>query len=1201
MFVHLRLKTEFSLLNSVLTIDKIVNYTKEDSALAVGMMDDFSLSGTLQFSSYISKNKVKPIIGVNVCVIDNKRMLDDVVKLPYFGFIAQTKVGYQNLLKLLYYGESLFQKSSRDELYLYIDDLTKVDLTDVICITGGYGGLLSRQFLQNRIDDANITAESLKNIFGDRLYVELTRHGNKYEEKLEDLLVDLAYKYNVPLVATNDVHFAKSTQFEAYDALTCIKHGRYITEKNREILNPNYYLKNQGEMMELFADIPEAIQNTVEIAKRCSFYLQEGKPMLPSFPTENGRSENDELRILAENGLEERLLQNAANDDITNLNEAEQKSTREQYFARLEYELSVIEKMGFAGYFLIVSDFICWAKENKIPVGPGRGSGAGSIIAWATKITDLDPIQYGLYFERFLNPDRVSMPDFDIDFCQSRRGEVIEYVQQKYGKSRVASIITFGKLQAKAVLKDVGRVMQLSYNAVDEVCKMIPFSPLDPITIAKAIQMDSQLQDQIQNDPDIQNLVRIAMELEGLNRHHSTHAAGIIIGARDLIEITPLIVEENTNLPVIAFNMKDVEKIGLLKFDFLGLKTLTVIQQVCDLVESSSGKKININNISVHNEKTFQLLQSTKLRGIFQLETGTPREALAKIKTDRIEDLIAITSLNRPGPMENIPDYIRRKLGQDKVEYPHPLLASVLEETYGVIIYQEQVMEVARVIAGYTLAEADLLRRAMGKKIKEEMDQQKAIFASGAERNGINKDKASEIFDLVEKFAGYGFNKAHAAAYSVISYQTAYLKANYQIEFFIANLNLEISDTDKLNEFINDAKGFKIPISLPDINKSFGEFQIGTFDDKLEILYALGGLKSVGLNSAMEIAKIRAEKGSFTSIFDFAKKVGHKICNKKQLESLILTGSFDKLHENRKQLFESVEIIVKYAGECEKMLNSNQNALFGGENSSEDLSAFATLKNVGADYSFDEKLAKELDCIGFYLSSHPLLGCANVVNNPDIFKSGDLADILPGVKKNIKLAGVVTKITQRFRKSGRFCFIQLTDLDGVFEVAVFNSDLISNARDLIIEGKLICLDVSASRDDSGLRLIANEIRDISSVKLSKSSNNNAALGVQNVVISANLQPAEIRRNISPKIPEITQISQENSTIKPDIIAKEINHPTPSDIRYVFFENSLELNKFIKKIKAFPAQNGTVIIAIFRGMKLNLGAFDISHLDLQKYE
>lgn len=1209
MFVHLRTRTEFSILNSVLTIDEICNFTKNNQSKAICMMDDFSLSGALQFSYYLSKNKIKPILGLNISIIDNIKTLNETKKLPYMGFIATSELGYKNLLKMLYKAEFSEQKNNQGQRYITIQDIESLNTEDVICITGGYNGLISRNFLNDTLDNCFIIAEKLYTIFKDRLYIELTRHGNKREFELENFLIDLAYKYNIPLVATNDVHFPKKENFDSYDILTCISSGQYVQEKNRETINENYYLKTEQEMIDLFSDIPEAIENTVIIAKRCNFYLEGNKPMLASFVSEDGISEDDYLKNISVKGLHERLKFENIID----------KQEYEKYFQRLDFELSVVQKMGFAGYFLIVSDFIIWAKKNNIPVGPGRGSGAGSIIAWACKITNLDPIKYGLLFERFLNPERVSMPDFDIDFCQSKREEVINYVKNKYGNSRVASIITFGKLQAKAVLKDVGRVMQLSYGMVDEVCKMIPFSPLEQITIQKAIEMDPKLQQQIEDDPDIQNLVRIAMELEGLNRHTSTHAAGIIIGAMDLIEIAPMAKDENSDLPILAFNMKDAEKIGLLKFDFLGLKTLTVIQQTCDLIKHNTGNIINIDEVNIYDEQTFNLLRSTKLKGVFQLESNTPRDALAKIKTDRIEDLIAITSLNRPGPMEFIPEYVRRKLGQEVVIYPHPLLENTLKETFGIIIYQEQVMEVAKVIAGYTLSGADLLRRAMGKKIKEEMDEQRDVFIKGAQStHNIDAQRASEIFDLVAKFAGYGFNKSHAAAYSVISYQTAYLKANYTIEFFVANLNLDINNTDKLNEFISDARNFDINIILPNVNVSDGYFTISK--DRKSIIYGLGGLKSVGIVSAMEIAKIRSEIGEFKDIFDFAKKTGHKICNKKQLESLILTGAFDELHDKRKQLFESVDIITKYASDLEKSKNDNQSELFGESESSGNGSYVMKLKDIKIDYDKKEKLKYEMDFIGFYLSSHPLSDYENIIKSDKITKSCNLESITPGKKYTIQMVGVVTKIVQRFRKGGRFCFLHLSDLDGIFEVAIFNSDLIDKARDLLIEGHLNWLEISATRDDSGLRLIANDIADINNISdnyksKQTSQSNNEAFKVnkaQEVNINAETQNHNLKSIIKTEN-KYAKYTPQISTINPSIsknLDKEISILTENIQNFdeyqegisILIQNSQELRNMSKILAKLESDNGKKVVILYQGLILKMDKkYDISKLNLKKYE
>ncbi len=1194
MFIHLRCKTEFSILNSTITVDGLKKFAKSCNTKAIGMMDDFSMSGALYFSSNLEKEGVKPILGLSMAILDDERWLSDIEqKLPKLGFLAMSKLGYQNLLKMLAKAEFSEQKSQNEEFYLKTQDFKELNLQDVICISGGYFGPISRYFLGNEEEKANIVCEKLLSLFGDKFYIELTRHGREREFDAENFAIDLALKHNIGLVATNDPHFIKKENFYSYDVLTCISSGRYVQEKNRIKLNENYYLKTEEEMIELFSDIPEAIANTVEIAKRCNFFLKGGNPMLPAF-CDNGENENDVLKKIAKDGLIERLLE-------CEIPESEKKI----YHDRLDFEAEVITKMGFAGYFLIVSDFIVWAKKNNIPVGPGRGSGAGSIIAWACKITNLDPIKYGLLFERFLNPERVSMPDFDIDFCQTKREQVINYVKEKYGKSRVASIITFGKLQAKAVLKDVGRVLQMSYAHVDSVCKMIPFSPLEPITIEKAIQMDQNLQKEMEQDPEVQNLIRIAMELEGLNRHTSTHAAGIIIGAVDLIEIAPMKKDENSDLPVLGFNMKDAEKMGLLKFDFLGLKTLTVIQQACELAEKFDKKPIDIDKISIHDEKTFKLLQSSKLKGIFQLEAAIPRQTLENIKTDRIEDLIAITSLNRPGPMEFIPDYVRRKTGQEQVSYPHELLKSVLSETFGIIIYQEQVMEVAKVLAGYTLGEADLLRRAMGKKIKEEMDQQRAVFVDGAKKtHDIEKSVASEIFDLVEKFAGYGFNKSHAAAYSLISYQTAYLKANYTIEFFVANLNLDINNTDKINEFISDARNFDIKIVLPNVNISGGYFEIS--QDRKSIIYGLGALKSVGIGSALEIAKIRAEQGDFRDVFDFAKKVGHRICNKGQVESLICSGSFDDLHKNRKQLFDSVDVITKFASDLSKSDQSDSMSLF-----SDDVMEIKLpeLKNTPKDYTEIEKLQFEMECIGFYLSSHPLSQYPRIVENKGITKSSQLQDLLEK-KQTIKMAGVVTKVVQRFRKGGRFCFMSLSDLEGIVEIAIFNSDMIMENKDLIVEGKLIYVDVSAIRDESGLRLIGNEIKSVidansrleieekTSKKVAEKEQAQISNHYQKIAQSENKVIIKEKVEIKAEIKKIEDKANNEFQILPKEVKKE--SLVGLDSICIKIDGKLELKSLIKTLKKLESKEGQKVAINFMNMLIKLRKkYDISGLNLEK--
>jgi len=682
-------------------------------------------------------------------------------------------------------------------------------------------GILGKNILENNLNGAEKLAEKFQKIFAGDFYIQISRHVLENEKKIEQNLIDIAYKFNIPLVAINDNYFLEPSMHQAQDVLNCIGQKRYLIEEDRDKLTVNHHFKTNQQMLELFADMPEAIENTVNIAKKCHIMAFEREPTLPNFPTKEGLSEAEELEEKSREGLKERLKFKFQMEEIP-----DQEKITKEYTERLEYELGIIKRMNFSGYFLIVSDFITWSKENDIPVGPGRGSGAGSIIAWVLQITDLDPIRFGLLFERFLNPERVSMPDFDIDFCQARRDEVIDYVQKKYGKDMVAQIITFGKLQAKAAIKDVGRVLQMPYNQVDRICKLIPFNAIEAVTLAKAIEMDKDLQNAIEEDEEIKKLTDIALMLEGVNRHASTHAAGIVIGDKKLKEIGCLYSDDINSMPAIGYSMKYAEKAGLVKFDFLGLKTLTVIDNTVKLINKSRDTNLDINKIRLDDKDTFDMLSDGDSIGVFQIESSGMRSVLKQMKPDKIEDIIALISLYRPGPMDNIPTYIRRKAGLEKIEYPHPLLAQVLEETYGVIVYQEQVMEIAKILGGYSLGAADLLRRAMGKKDKDEMDKQRKIFIEGAAKNNIDAKKSEEIFELVNKFAGYGFNKSHAAAYAMISYQTAYLKANYPVEFIIASINLEIDNSEKINNFLQMAKDHNIKILPADINESQALFDI---------------------------------------------------------------------------------------------------------------------------------------------------------------------------------------------------------------------------------------------------------------------------------------------------------------------------------------------------------------------------------------
>jgi len=834
MYIALRNHTTYSLCKGAIKINDLIETAKSLKMPALAIMDSQNLFGALEFSMSCKKAGIQPILGCEMLVDfqlnDTKNMsnLDFEKTLAKTPLIATNNQGYKNLMYLV--SQSYLNRQNGITPHINFE-LLKQNSSGLIMLSGGSEGIIAS--LLNNDQEKLITKilADFSQFFHNNFYIEITRHHTKNELAIEEKLIKIAMQNNLPLVATNDVYFLTPEMHEAQDILSCIYEGHTQIEENRHKNSSEQYFKKISEFCELFADLPEAIENTINIAKRCHTMAFERPPTLPKFSNFANFNEAEELRIQSQEGLKIRLQQKFLLDEKTqNLSEPEkieqQKIIEKNYFDRLNYELEIIIKMNFSGYFLIVSDFIKWAKNNQIPVGPGRGSGAGSIIAWSLQITDLDPIRFGLLFERFLNPERVSMPDFDIDFCQSRRDEVIDYVQKKYGNDFVAQIITFGKLQARAVLKDVGRVLQMPYSQVDRICKLIPFNAVEAVTLEKAITMDKDLQTAIKEDPQITKLVDIGLKLEGLNRHASTHAAGVVIGDRPLQEICALYLDEGSSMPAVGYSMKYAESAGLVKFDFLGLKTLTTILEAVKLIEKTRGVKIDINNIHLDDKKTFEMLATGDSIGVFQIESSGMRSVLRKMRADKIEDIIALISLYRPGPMDNIPTYIRRKHGDEKITYPHPLLENVLKETYGVIVYQEQVMEIAKILAGYSLGGADLLRRAMGKKIKEEMDKQRQIFVEGAKKNAVDEQQANEIFDLVDKFAGYGFNKSHAAAYAMISYQTAYLKAHFLPEFLTASINLEIDNTDKINIFLQVANRHKIPVLPPDINHSNADFSI---------------------------------------------------------------------------------------------------------------------------------------------------------------------------------------------------------------------------------------------------------------------------------------------------------------------------------------------------------------------------------------
>ena len=1026
-------------------MDDLVDLCVKNKMPAMGITDTGNLFCSLEFSKKCADKGIKPIIGCTL-LFDSEIDKGTTRSLDKIVLIAKNEIGYKNLLKLV--SSSFLDHQNDTQNFISLSDL-KTYSTGLIVLTAGFEGTIGRLILQNRFKEAENFLLQLKKILHDHLYVELIRRKISEEDKKESYLLEMSYKLNIPLVATNDIYFSNKNMYEAHDALICIAAGRYIDEDLRQKSNREYYFKSAKEMRELFCDIPEALHNTINIAKRCSYLVEERLPMLP-------KAFGNEVEIIiseAQQGLKDRLKRVPSEE-------------HQLYQERLEYELGVITKMNFSGYFLIVSDFIKWSKSQNIPVGPGRGSGAGSLVAWCLCITDLDPIKFGLMFERFLNPERISMPDFDIDFCQFRRDEVIKYVQNKYGHERVAQIITFGKLQARAVIRDVGRVLQMPYSQVDKISKLVPINLVNPVTLAKAIQMEPLLKKEQEENEQVAKLLSIALKLEGLHRHASTHAAGIVIADRDLVELVPLYKDAKSDMLVVQYSMSYAEMAGLVKFDFLGLKTLTVISNCCKLIVEND-KDFDLANIPLEDKKTFKLLANGDSTGVFQFESSGMRDALRKLKADSIKDLMALGALYRPGPMDNIPLYIACKHGKQKPDYMHPLLHDILKETFGVIIYQEQVLHVAQKLAGYSLGAADLLRKAMGKKIKEEMDAQRQQFVEGAVRNKVEREDAVKIFDLVAKFAGYGFNRAHAASYAIISYQTAYLKANYPLEFLTSCLNIEMNDTDKLNLFISDAKNQNIKILPPDVNNSKAHFSI----EGDGIRYGLGALKNVGLQAMQLLAEEREENGKFSDIFDFAKRLSSKILNKRQLENIIKSGSFDPICNNRKQLLESVDVIISYNNLMKKEENTNQISFFGAAHISESKPALVEID----DFSSSEKLNKEYESFGFYLSNHPLDRYKNLLENSKIKSSEYLKNDLSDGFSVVHLAGVVLQVKTRMSPKGRFVSVLFSDYYSSFEISIFNDDLLAVSNDLINSNIPLYIMADVKKDEGGIRLTATKI------------------------------------------------------------------------------------------------------------------------------
>jgi DNA polymerase-3 subunit alpha len=1066
-FIHLRVHTAYSLSEGAIRVKELPSLCKSLGMPAIAVTDTDNVFGAMEVSNVLREKGIQPIIGCQLSIAATARMPVTPGR-PAAGqrqagreavvLLVQNRTGWRNLLQLIaeaYAGahDAADPRISLAALCGHAEGL--------ILLTGGPDGPLARPLLEGRPEMAAATASRLREAFGDRLYVELQRHGQEAEAAVEPALLALARDHDLPIVATNDAYFAGPEMYDAHDALLCVAQGVHVADVNRWRLTVEHGLKSAAEMCAVFADLPDAVENTVLIAKRCAFAIEPVKPMLPPYDCAAG-DEQTTLRAQAEVGLTDRLRAMAGGLPA---------GYREKdYRERLHYELDVICQMGFAGYFLIVGEFIQWAKARDIPVGPGRGSGAGSVVAWSLGITDLDPLRFGLLFERFLNPERVSMPDFDIDFCQERRDEVIRHVQEKYGPDRVAQIITFGKLQARAVLRDVGRVLGMPYGQVDRICKLVPNNPANPVSLDGALKAEPQLQAIIAEDETVGRLVEIARRLEGLYRHASTHAAGVVIADRPLSELIPLYRDPRSDLLVTGFNMKWVEQAGLVKFDFLGLKTLTVLAKALELIRAGGHEAPDLATLPLDDEATFQLLGRGDTVGVFQLESAGMRDALRRLKPDTFEDIIAVVALYRPGPMDNIPSYIRRKHGEEQPDFLYPTLQPILRETHGIMIYQEQVMQIAQELSGYSLGSADLLRRAMGKKIKEEMDKQRESFVGGAVAKGVPQSKASQIFELVAKFAGYGFNKSHAAAYALIAYQTAWLKANHPLEFFAASMTLDLNNSDKLAGFRQELSRLGIRLLPPDLNASEATFSVERGANS-GIRYALAGIKTIGEPAARSVVAERDRGGPFRSLADFAGRVAGRYLNKRQLENLARAGAFDTLETNRRRVHDSVEVMLRLSSAAgPSQNNADQIALFAVAEFEQ--APKLQLADV-ADWPPLTRLSEELEAVGFYLSAHPLSAWWAKLKRLKVTPWAELEG--SGRSGSVLLAGTVIGRKERTSAKGsKYAFVQLSDTTGIFEVTVF-SEILSAERRFLEPACSVLLHVSAQGDGESMRCVVQRL------------------------------------------------------------------------------------------------------------------------------
>ena len=1030
-FNHFKVHTQYSICEGAIKIDQLKDYCKTNKIKSLGLSDTYNLSGSLEFSENLSSAGTQPIIGTQI-LFTYKNFTG------FIPLIAKNKDGYKNIIELS--SKSYLENSEITDPHCNFDDLLNKS-SGIIALSGSIRCLIGSLFNKGLFNEINDIIEKLSKTFKNDFYVEIQRHNDLNEKEFENYNLNISKKFDLPIIATNEVYYLDQNMYEAHDALMCIGQKTYVNDVNRLKLSNQHYFKSSDDMIELFKDLPEALENNFNLPYRCAFRPLPSKPILPNISS-SYIDANDLLKKNSYDGLKEKFKKIFKIDK----EELDKNNNYQYYKQRLDHEIKIILEMNYAGYFLIVSDYIKWAKENKIPVGPGRGSGAGSLVAWCLSITDIDPIKFNLIFERFLNPDRISMPDFDIDFCEEKRDLVFEYLTKKY-KDSVAHIITFGKLKARMVIRDVGRVLGLPYGFIDSICKMIPFDPSRPLKLQECINVEPRLQKLIEEDKRVEKLVNLSLKLEGLNRNVATHAAGVVIADKKLTKTVPLYKDSSADLllPSTQFDMYSAENAGLVKFDFLGLKTLTVIDKTEKLINKKN-PKFTIDEINYEDQKVYDLLSSGKTVGLFQLESSGMKDALINMKPNRLEDIIALVALYRPGPMSNIPIYNDCKHGKREPDYLHPKLEKILKPTYGVIIYQEQVMQIAQALSGFTPGEADILRHAMGKKKRAEIEKQKQRFVEGAFKNGISKDVAAGIFLKIEPFAEYGFNKSHAAAYAVIAYQTAYLKTYFPHEFFAASMTMELSNQNKLSEFYEELKRLNINVIRPDINICFSDF---TSNGK-DFLYALGAIKNVGYEAISNVIDERTKNGKFKNISDFINRINPKNINKLQLEGLVRAGAFDKININRQSLFNSIpNIILKSKNNFENKM-ANQIDLFEDEFKTKD----DFLEKI-EDWNIDSKLSREFETLGFFISDHPLNQYKIIFNQYNIVNYDYFENEKNSLSSNI--ACTVLKVQEKKTLKGNsYAIVKLSDLSSVFELFIF-SDVYELNRDKLIEGNSLMI------------------------------------------------------------------------------------------------------------------------------------------------